>query len=198
MKSRMAIRSSAIIILIISSSFVGMITLPPSSLPSPLSSSSISPLSSFPLSLSPSASLFASGENQLPVAVSGNHTEEEPGKMVFFSALGSYDPDGEIILYEWDFQGDGVYDWNSSDSGNTEHSYEDEGVYNATLRVTDDNSTSSIDVHYVFILEKDDNGETDLDLIIALLTVVGIMEIIAGICIFAVILYLRRKLYDTL
>lgn len=141
---------------------------------------------------------IAAGENQAPIPVGGNITEEEPGKMVFFSALGSYDPDGEIVLYEWDFQGDGIFDWNSTENGNTEYKYEDEGVYNATLRITDDNNTSTTHTHYVFILEKDDNGETDYDRIKSILTIVGLLEILAGAGIFAVILYLKRKLYDVL
>lgn len=142
--------------------------------------------------------LNAGAENQPPVAVGGNITVEEPGKMVFFSAVGSHDPDGEIVFYEWDFQGDGVYDWNSTENGNTEFSFEKEGAYNATLRVTDDNSTSSTDVYYVLILEKEDNSETDYDRIKTVLTVVGFLEIAAGIGIFAVILYLKHKLYDVL
>lgn len=140
----------------------------------------------------------AAAENQRPVAMGGNVTEEEPDKAVFFSSLGSHDPDGEIVLYEWDFQGDGEYDWNSTENGNTEFTYEDEGVYNATLRVTDDNSTTDIHVHYVFILEHEDNGGTNLEDIVGILIVVGVLEIAAGIGIFAVILYLKRKLYDVL
>ena len=142
--------------------------------------------------------LIGSGMNQPPVAMGGNNTEEEPGKLVFFSPLGSYDPDGIIVLYQWDFQGDGIFDWNSTENGTTEYSYEEEGVYNATLQITDDNNTSSTHVHYVFILEKDDNGDTDYDRIIAFLIFVGIIEIAAGVGIFAVLLYLKRKLYDVL
>jgi len=46
------------------------------------------------------------------------------------------DSDG-IALYEWDFDGDGVYDYNSTSSGNTSFIYESEGIFNAKLRVTD-------------------------------------------------------------
>jgi hypothetical protein len=141
----------------------------------------------------------ARGENQAPIAEGGNITEEEPGNMVFFSALGSHDPDGEIVFFEWDFDGDGTYDWNSTENGTTEYSFKDEGVYNATLRVTDNNGTSTTDTHYVFILEKEETTEeTDYDRIRAVLTIVGILEILAGVGIFAVILYLKRKLYDVL
>jgi len=49
-----------------------------------------------------------------------------------FDGSGSYDPDGVITSYEWDF-GDG----HSSSSNITTHSYSTSGVYNVTLTVTD-------------------------------------------------------------
>ena len=53
-----------------------------------------------------------------------------------FSASAT-DPDGTVELYEWDFDGDGTYDWSSSENGNTEYTYETSGEYAATCRVTD-------------------------------------------------------------
>ena len=138
------------------------------------------------------------GENQVPVAKGGNITVEEPGKMVFFSALGSYDPDGEIVLYEWDFQGDNIYDWNSTENGTTEYEYKDEGAYNATLRVTDNNGTSSTDFHYVLILKNEDEDESDLESIRTVLTLVGVLEIVVGIGMISIAFYLKHKLYDRL
>ena len=46
------------------------------------------------------------------------------------------DSDG-ISLYEWDFDGDGVYDYNSTSSGDIAHTYTTQGIFNAKLRVTD-------------------------------------------------------------
>jgi PKD repeat protein len=45
--------------------------------------------------------------------------------------------DGEIALYEWDFENDGVYDWSSAAGGNTSHTYTTAGAHTAKLRVTD-------------------------------------------------------------
>lgn len=42
-----------------------------------------------------------------------------------------------IALYEWDFEGDGVYDYSSTTTGNTSHNYTVVGTYNPKLRVTD-------------------------------------------------------------
>lgn len=44
-------------------------------------------------------------------------------------------PAGTIVNYEWDFEGDGTYD---ATGVNATHSYPAEGIYDATLRVTDD------------------------------------------------------------
>jgi len=55
------------------------------------------------------------------------------GEVINFNASGSYDPDGYIVSYSWDF-GDG-----NTDSGVTvSHSYVDDGEYTVTLRVVDD------------------------------------------------------------
>jgi len=54
------------------------------------------------------------------------------GEVINFNASDSYDPEGNIVSYSWDF-GDG-----STDSGVTvSHSYVDDGEYTVTLRVVD-------------------------------------------------------------
>ncbi|VFM97684.1 MAG: PKD repeat-containing protein [Candidatus Kentron sp. G] len=50
-----------------------------------------------------------------------------------------------IILYEWDFDGDGVYDATSGTSPEASYNYEAAGLFAATLRVTDDAGLSSQD-----------------------------------------------------
>jgi len=46
-------------------------------------------------------------------------------------------PNGAIVKYEWDFDGDGVYDWESDTSPNTSYTYYSVGTFYATLQVTD-------------------------------------------------------------
>ena len=48
-----------------------------------------------------------------------------------------FSPDAEIVKYEWDFDGDGVYDWESTSTGKTSHVYSKPGQYNALFRVSD-------------------------------------------------------------
>lgn len=83
-----------------------------------------------------------------PVA---NFTYITTNDYVEFDASSSYDPDGNIVSYEWDF-GD-----NTTGSGvTTAHTYSEFGIYNVTLTVIDNNGyrgnvTASV---YVFNLES--------------------------------------------
>jgi hypothetical protein len=88
-----------------------------------------------------------------PVA-SANHWNDDnsaqPDTPVQFRGSAS-DEDGGIVLYEWDFNGDGEYDWSSADGGITSYSYVKSGSYNAVLRVTDNNGFTSTDTRAVHI-----------------------------------------------
>ncbi|MBU2490462.1 MAG: PKD domain-containing protein, partial [Proteobacteria bacterium] len=57
-----------------------------------------------------------------------------------FDGSGSYhkDPFRSIVLYEWDVNGDGTYDY-SSTTPTAKHTYHGLGAFTVTLRVTDDN-----------------------------------------------------------
>ena len=86
----------------------------------------------------------------LPVPVPSVEQWVAPGRQLAFGDR-SYDPDGSIVLWQWDFDGDGRFDFASDRGGNATHTYAETGKYAAVLRVTDDrgmvNSTSiAIDV----------------------------------------------------
>ena len=73
---------------------------------------------------------------------------------VTLDASASSDPDGSIVNYEWDFDGDGVYDGYGSVSS-AGHTYTYIGVFTAKVRVTDDQgaqdtATATVVVNYVF------------------------------------------------
>ncbi|MCH7472097.1 PKD domain-containing protein [bacterium] len=57
---------------------------------------------------------------------------------VNLSASTSSDPDGEIVLYEWDFEGDGVFEQDSGADPFIQHVYLSSGTFEAAVRVTDD------------------------------------------------------------
>jgi len=56
----------------------------------------------------------------------------DTGEVINFDASGSYDPDGSIVSYAWDF-GDGT----TSSDATVSHSYEEDGEHIITLRVVD-------------------------------------------------------------
>ncbi len=63
---------------------------------------------------------------------------------VNFNATGSCDPDGgSIVKYEWDWNGDGVYDADTGQTPTASHVYTEVGDYSAVLRVTDDENATS-------------------------------------------------------
>jgi len=84
--------------------------------------------------------------NQPPVA-NFTYSPEKPvvNQSVTFDASSSYDPDGKIMNYEWDF-GDGNITNTTHEIIN--HSYSEAGIYEVTLTVTDDkgakNSTTKM------------------------------------------------------
>jgi len=70
------------------------------------------------------------------------------------------DPDeNNIVFYEWDFESDGVFDYqetssNASDGnfdGETTHIYGDNGFFSVTLRITDDNGVSGTEIWTVIV-----------------------------------------------
>lgn len=62
--------------------------------------------------------------------------------MVEFYAIGST---GDITAYEWDFDGDSVYDWSASQETVATHIYGEPGTYEARLKVTDTGGISDTD-----------------------------------------------------
>lgn len=63
--------------------------------------------------------------------------------IVAFDGSGSSDPDGRIVLYEWDFDGDGSYEQSLSAPA-TSWLYDEPGRYRVSLRVTDNGGAVAI------------------------------------------------------
>jgi hypothetical protein len=62
---------------------------------------------------------------------------------ITFDATSSTDPDGTIVLYEWDFNSDGVYETASAAASTVTHAFNVGGQYVVTLRVTDNDGLSA-------------------------------------------------------
>jgi len=77
-------------------------------------------------------------KNRPPVAaLTTSATILDKKEIVTFNASGSYDPDGTIVAYSWDF-GDGI----TATGVNVSHSYPESGAYTVTLTVTDDDGAT--------------------------------------------------------
>jgi PKD repeat protein len=88
--------------------------------------------------------------NIIPIA-DFSYTPEYPGASEVISfADGSFDPDGSIVEWNWDFD-----DGNSSTVQNPTHTYNEEGFYTVSLTVTDDDGATDI-ISNQIIVKNDD------------------------------------------
>ncbi len=84
---------------------------------------------------------YNSGTANNPPIASFTYVPKNPavGQQISFTASSSYDPDGNIVSYDWDFE-----DGNSGSGVNPTHAYAQDGTYTVTLTVTDnDGATDS-------------------------------------------------------
>jgi PKD repeat protein len=77
---------------------------------------------------------------QPPIA-SFSYMPEQPmaGELVLFDATDSWDPDGEILAYSWDFNNDGSPD---AETASAEHIFPEPGSFTVSLTVTDNAGAS--------------------------------------------------------
>jgi len=91
-----------------------------------------------------------------PVADAGGPYSGLVNESVAFNGMGSTDPDGTIVSYDWDF-GDGTV---LMDGGPTpSHTYTVAGTYNVVLTVTDDDGLSDSDSATATISEPSAEGD---------------------------------------
>ncbi|MCK4718758.1 MAG: PKD domain-containing protein, partial [Thermoplasmata archaeon] len=84
-----------------------------------------------------------------PVADAGENRVTYTNTLLVFDGTGSYDPDGEIVSYHWDFA-----DGHTSSGAQPVHSYADDGEYIVVLTVTDDDGVTDTDTCKVTVLNQ--------------------------------------------
>jgi PKD repeat protein len=88
--------------------------------------------------------------NRPPEAIAGGDQAVFAGQSATFHGTGT-DPDGQVVKYQWDFEGDGVWDFESPSSGTASHTYSAPGTYDSRFRVTDDRGATADDVSVVSV-----------------------------------------------
>jgi len=89
---------------------------------------------------------FTTAANQQPVAIIVAVNSADKKSDVTFDGSTSYDPDGDIVNYTWDFD-DGVIGYGSV----VTHQFQTSGAFTVTLHVTDDDGDTDTTVHQITI-----------------------------------------------
>jgi len=84
--------------------------------------------------------------NRAPVSVPGSERTATAGQPVAFDGTGSYDADGTIVSYAWNFG-----DAGTGSGANPSHTYVAAGTYTVTLTVTDNKGATGSATTRVFV-----------------------------------------------
>jgi hypothetical protein len=87
-----------------------------------------------------------------PTANAGADVVPKSDGKVWLIGMGS-SPNGKIVKYEWDFDGDGVFDWSSESSGEVERVFKT--YASPVFRVTDADGNTATDTIRVIICPQD-------------------------------------------
>lgn len=93
----------------------------------------------------PVADAMANGQKTLTVEQSSHE-----GTPVTLDGSASSDPDGDVLIYEWDFDSDGAFE---ASGELVVHTWNLGGPYHATLRVTDPDGLSSTDTVEITVID---------------------------------------------
>jgi PKD repeat protein len=83
--------------------------------------------------------------NHLPAAaIAADPAQGDAPLTVSFDASESHDPDGPIAKYEWDWEGDGVWDEDTGAVSTAQHKYNQARIYDPAVRVTDSSGAQDV------------------------------------------------------
>jgi len=100
-------------------------------------------------------------EESPPYADAGEDKNVLTGQWVDFTGSG-FDPDGGNVTFEWDLDGDGVFD---SFEESPSYIYDEAGAYTVTLKVTDDELEETLDTATVRVIKESlitNHGSVDI------------------------------------
>ncbi|MGC1165812.1 MAG: PKD domain-containing protein [Solirubrobacterales bacterium] len=95
------------------------------------------------------------GSNQAPNAsFTATPNPTKTSTTVTFNGAASSDPNGTIVKYEWDLDGNGSYETDSGTKSSTTRSYSAEGEYAVRLKVTDNGGATDFAVRTVTVIDN--------------------------------------------
>jgi YD repeat-containing protein len=98
---------------------------------------------------------LARAEHNPPVgAFTATPNPVPTGTAVNFDASGSKDPDGTIVKYEWDLDGNGTFETNSGSSPTATKTYTEAGQVQVGLKVTDDQGVATTTTQTVTVQNR--------------------------------------------
>ena len=89
--------------------------------------------------------------NSGPLADAGGPYNVGQGEVFLLDGSGSSDPDGFIVSYQWDCDGDGLFEFTNPNPSATNCSFAQEGNYTVSLQVTDNSGDSGTDTAVVIV-----------------------------------------------
>jgi hypothetical protein len=91
----------------------------------------------------------------IPMANAGEDVDVLPYLPIQFSGFGITDEDDVIVKYEWDFDGDGIFEWSSTETGLVTYVYNQDGVYHTEFRVTNSAGYTALDDRIVTVSSEE-------------------------------------------
>jgi PKD repeat protein len=84
-------------------------------------------------------------QNVAPIAqIAFSPAAPQTGQQVLFSALGATDPDGTIVDYRWDLNGDGTFETDTGSRPEVSRSYSTAGTFPVAVQVQDNDGATAI------------------------------------------------------
>lgn len=116
-----------------------------------------------------------------PIAYAGGFYSGSVGSPITFYASGSFDPDGTIVSYEWDWDHDGTYD-ETATSPSINHTWNVGFKGTVRLQVTDNEGLMAVDVATVEIISSNRSpvAKAGSDQVIECTSPVGTSTILDG------------------
>jgi len=102
----------------------------------------------------PTTKVLASSEGSPSVTASGSPLTGNAPLGVSFSATATDPQDKGFALYEWDFDGDGTYDYNSTASAVTSFTYLEAGAFYPRIKVTTTDGRTTYDALEVIVKQS--------------------------------------------